>query len=43
MPGLTRSQLLVGATAAALPRRRLAPAPLAALGAAMRGPVLLPG
>jgi FAD binding domain/Berberine and berberine like len=43
MPGLTRSQLLVGATAATLPRRRLAPAPLAALSAAMRGPVLLPG
>ncbi len=43
MPGLTRSQLLVGAGAVALPRRRLAPAPLAALASAMRGPVYLPG
>jgi hypothetical protein len=43
MPGLTRSQLLVGAGAVALPLRRRAPAPPAALKAAMRGPVLLPG
>jgi FAD/FMN-containing dehydrogenase len=40
---LTRSQLLVGASALAVPRSRRAPAPLAALRAAMRGPVLLPG
>jgi FAD/FMN-containing dehydrogenase len=43
MPGLTRSQLLAGAGVAALPRQRRAPAPVAALAAAMRGPVLLPG
>ena len=43
MPDLTRAQLLAGAGAAALPLRRRAPAPLAALAAAMRGPVLLPG
>jgi hypothetical protein len=40
---LTRTQLLVGASAAAVPRRARTPAPLAALRAAMRGPVLLPG
>ena len=43
MPGLTRSQLLVGAGAVALPRSRRAPAPVAALKAAMRGPVFTPG
>ena len=43
MPGLTRSQFLVGAGAVALPRKRLAPAPLAALASVMRGPVYLPG
>jgi len=42
-PVLTRSQFLVGAAAVAAPARRRAPAPLAALAAAMRGPVLLPG
>ena len=43
MSGLTRSQLLIGAGAVAVPWRRGAPAPIAALAAAMRGPVLLPG
>ncbi|HET6174542.1 MAG TPA: FAD-binding protein [Gaiellales bacterium] len=43
MAGLTRAQLLAGAGAVAVPRRGRAPAPLAALAAAMRGPVLLPG
>ena len=43
MPTLSRSQLLFGAGAVALPGRRRVPAPLAALEAAMRGPVLLPG
>jgi FAD binding domain/Berberine and berberine like len=43
MPGLTRSQLLLGAAAVAVPLRTRTPAPLAALAAAMRGPVLLPG
>jgi hypothetical protein len=43
MPGLTRSQLLAGAGAVALPLRKRAPGPLAALSAALRGPVLLPG
>ena len=43
MAELTRAQLLAGAAAAALPLRRRAPTPLAALAAAMRGPVLLPG
>ncbi|MDP9258066.1 MAG: FAD-dependent oxidoreductase [Actinomycetota bacterium] len=43
MTGLTRSQILVGAAGVALPARRRAPGPLAALAAAMRGPVLLPG
>jgi hypothetical protein len=43
MPTLSRSQLLLGAGAVALPGRRRVPAPLAALDAAMRGPVLLPG
>lgn len=43
MTGLTRSQLLVGAASVAVPGRSRAPAPLAALAAAMRGPVLLPG
>jgi len=40
---LTRSQLLAGAAAVAVPLRTRTPAPLAALAAAMRGPVLLPG
>ena len=43
MPDLTRAQLLAGAGTVALPLRRRTPAPLAALAAAMRGPVLLPG
>jgi FAD binding domain/Berberine and berberine like len=45
MPGmpLTRSQLLAGAAAVAVRARTRTPAPLAALAAAMRGPVLLPG
>jgi hypothetical protein len=43
MPRLTRSQLLIGAGAVAVPRRRLVPAPLTALASAMRGPVYLPG
>src|SRR4051794_5594745 len=45
MPGLTRSQVLVGAGmgAISLPQLRRTPGPLAALKAAMRGPVLLPG
>ncbi len=43
MPALTRLQLLSGAGVVALPGRRRAPAPLAALEAAMRGPVALPG
>jgi FAD/FMN-containing dehydrogenase len=43
MTGLMRSQFLVGAAGVAVPGRRRAPAPLAALAAAMRGPVLLPG
>jgi FAD/FMN-containing dehydrogenase len=43
MPALTRSQLLLAASAVAAPGRRRTPAPLAALKAAMRGPVLLPG
>jgi FAD/FMN-containing dehydrogenase len=43
MTGLTRSQLLVAAAAVSAPPRTRAPAPLAALAAAMRGPVLLPG
>lgn len=43
MTGLTRSQLLVSAAAVGLRSRSRAPAPLAALAAAMRGPVYLPG
>ena len=43
MAELTRSRLLAVAGAAALPVRRRAPAPLAALAAALRGPLLLPG
>ncbi len=45
MPGLTRAQLLVGAGVGAvgLPQLRRTPAPIAALKAAMRGPVLVPG
>jgi FAD/FMN-containing dehydrogenase len=43
MPALTRSQFLAGAAAATMPGRARTPAPLAALAAAMRGPVLLPG
>jgi hypothetical protein len=41
--GFTRSQFLVGATGVAVSGRTRTPAPLAALAAAMRGPVLLPG
>lgn len=43
MTALTRSQLLLGAAAVALPSRSRAPSPLAALATAMRGPVFLPG
>jgi hypothetical protein len=43
MTGLTRSQLVLGAAAVAVPGRTRTPAPLAALAAAMRGPVYLPG
>jgi FAD/FMN-containing dehydrogenase len=43
MTALTRSQFLLGAAGVAVPARTRAPAPLAALAAAMRGPVLLPG
>jgi hypothetical protein len=43
MAGLTRSQLVLGAAALAVPGRTRTPAPLAALAAAMRGPVYLPG
>ena len=43
MTAFTRSQLLVGAAAVAVPRHTRTPAPLAALAAPMRGPVLLPG
>ena len=43
MMGLTRSHFLLGAAGVALPARTRVPGPLAALAAAMRGPVLLPG
>jgi hypothetical protein len=43
MADLTRAQFLAGAGVAALPLQRRTPGPLAALAAAMRGPVLLPG
>jgi hypothetical protein len=43
MADLTRARFLAGAGIAALPLQRRTPAPLAALAAAMRGPVLLPG
>ena len=43
MTGLTRSHFLLGAAGVALPARTRVPGPLAALAAAMRGPVLLPG
>ena len=42
MTELTRSQFLLGATAATIPLRSRTPAPLAALSAAMRGPGISP-
>jgi FAD/FMN-containing dehydrogenase len=43
MTGLTRSRFLIAAAGGAIPLRTRTPAPVAALAAAIRGPVLLPG